>query len=137
MINGVSASSGAGKIRLRMSKSWTIINQKQKYTMNAAKTKKASRLRNIHPGEVLLEEFLKPMEISQYRLAVATGLPHSRVTDLVKGRRGITADTAIRLGRAFGTTPEFWLNLQHLFDVCEAERANRGDYAAISPLVAA
>ena len=86
---------------------------------------------------MLLEEFLKPMEISQYRLAVATGLPHSRITDLAKGRRGITADTAIRLSRALGTTADFWLNLQHLFDVCEAERAHCRDYAAISCLVAA
>ncbi len=103
----------------------------------AAKPKKAARLRNIHPGEVLLEEFLKPLAVSQYRLALATGLPHSRITDLAKGRRGVTADSAIRLGRALGTTAEFWLHLQHLYDVQEAERANRRDYAAIAPLVAA
>lgn len=80
------------------------------------------RLTNIHPGEVLREEFLKPMELSQYRLAVDTGLPHSRVTAIVKNRRRITAETALRLGRYLNTGPEFWLNLQSRFDLEEAQR---------------
>jgi addiction module HigA family antidote len=92
---------------------------------------KKTRLPNIHPGEILVEEFLKPMGISQYRLAVVTGLPHSRVTDLVKQRRGVTADTALRFSRCFGTTPEFWLNLQHLYDITEARRENEDAYEAI------
>jgi len=61
------------------------------------------RLKNIHPGEVLREDFLKPLGISQYRLAIACSLPHSRITDIIKIRRGISADTALRLARAFGT----------------------------------
>lgn len=99
------------------------------------KTKTKSKLPNIHPGEVLREEFLKPMGVSQYRLAVATALPHSRITDIIKERRGITADTALRFARCFGTTPEFWLGLQHLYDMEEAKRANEKTYQTI-PLFA-
>lgn len=94
------------------------------------------KLPNIHPGEILLEEFLKPMGISQYRLALASELPHSRVTDLVKRRRGVSADTALRLARCLGTTPEFWLGLQRDYDLEEARRANAKDYAALPRLVA-
>lgn len=94
------------------------------------------RLPNIHPGEVLLEEFLKPLGISQYRLAIASGLPHSRVTDIVKRRRGVTADTALRLSRCLGTSPEFWLGLQRDYDLEEARRAHAKDYAALRQLAA-
>ncbi len=87
-----------------------------------------------HPGEILLEEFLNPAGISQYRLAKAAALPASRLTDVIKGRRGITADTAIRLGKTLGTTPKFWLNLQRDYDVRMAERANAADYAALEVL---
>lgn len=96
---------------------------------------KINKLPNILPGEVLVEEFLKPMAVTQYRLAMATGLPHSRITDIIKGRRGITADTALRFARAFGTTAEFWLGLQHHYDMTEARRANELAYAEI-PLLA-
>jgi antitoxin HigA-1 len=67
---------------------------------------KEKRLPNIHPREVLREDFLKPLGLSQYRLAVDTGIPHSHVTDIVKGRRPITMDTALRLGRYFGVNPQ-------------------------------
>ena len=77
----------------------------------------ANRLRNIHPGEVLLEEFLVPMGISQNALARATGVPPRRINEIVKGQRAITADTALRLGRYFRMSPEFWLNLQTRFDL--------------------
>lgn len=87
-----------------------------------------------HPGEILLEEFLTPAGISQYRLAQAAGLPASRLTDIIKGRRGITADTAIRLGKTLGTTPKFWLNLQQDYEVRMAERANEADYAGLEAL---
>ena len=83
-----------------------------------------TKLPNIHPGEVLREEFLGPMDISAYRLAKDTGLPHSRVSDLLAGKRGVSADTALRLARYFGTTPDFWLNLQTAYDIEEADRAN-------------
>src|SRR5580704_11395958 len=74
-------------------------------------------LANITPGEILDEEFLKPMNITQYRLAKDIGVPPRRINEIVKGQRGITADTALRLGRYFSMTPEFWLNLQTHFDL--------------------
>ena len=83
-----------------------------------------TKLPNIHPGEVLREEFLTPMGISAYRLTKDTGLPHSRVSDLLAGNRGVSADTALRLARYFGTTPDFWLNLQSAYDLEEASRKN-------------
>jgi addiction module HigA family antidote len=70
-----------------------------------------------HPGEVLLEEFLVPMEISQVRLAEHLGIPVQRVNELVNGKRGVTADTAWLLAQAFGTSPEFWTNLQAAHDL--------------------
>lgn len=82
-----------------------------------------SKLPNIHPGEVLREDFLLPMEISVYRLAKETGLPHSRVSELLAAKRGVSADTALRLARYFGTTPDLWLNLQSAYDLEAAERA--------------
>lgn len=81
-----------------------------------------TKLPNIHPGEVLREEFLTPMGISAYRLTKDTGLPHSRVSELLAGRRGVSADTALRLARYFRTTPDFWLNLQASYDIEEVER---------------
>src|SRR5213596_506860 len=73
---------------------------------------KSKLLANITPGEILLEEFLKPKGITQYRLAKDIGVPPRRINEVVKGQRAITADTALRLGRYFEMTPEFWLNLQ-------------------------
>ncbi len=77
----------------------------------------------IHPGEILKEEFLVPMALSVYALAQATGMPRTRLNDLVRGRRGITGDTALRLGRYFGTEPEFWMNLQARYDLEMAAEA--------------
>ena len=71
----------------------------------------------VHPGEVLNEEFLTPMEISQYRLAKDISVPARRINEIVHGTRSITADTALRLGRYFGTSAQFWLNLQNHFDL--------------------
>ncbi len=71
----------------------------------------------IHPGEILLEEFLKPMSISQYKLANDIGVPPKRINEIVQGRRGITANTALRLGHYFGMSPQFWINLQTHFDL--------------------
>ncbi len=78
------------------------------------------RLPNIHPGEVLKEEFLDPLGISQYRLAKAIGVQPIRIGEICAGRRAITADTALRLARALGTTPGFWLGLQADYDTEEA-----------------
>lgn len=80
------------------------------------------RLRNIHPGEVLLEEFLLPLDISQNALARAIGVPPRRINEIVLRKRGITADTALRLSKALGTSAEFWMSLQASFDLEEAER---------------
>jgi addiction module HigA family antidote len=90
---------------------------------------------NIHPGEVLLEDFLKPLGISQYHLAIACGLLHSRITDIIKGRRGISADTSLHLARAHGTSAYLWLGLQRDLDVEEASRRNAKSYTSI-PLLA-
>lgn len=77
---------------------------------------------SVHPGEVLLEEFLKPMGISQYRLAKAIHVPPRRINEIALGKRGITADTAMRLARYFGTSPELWQNLQSQYEMDEARR---------------
>lgn len=76
-----------------------------------------ARLPNIHPGDVLLEEFLKPMGITAYRLARETGLPQTRISQIVHGRRGLSAETALRLSKFFGTSAQFWLGLQNDFDL--------------------
>ncbi len=79
----------------------------------------------IHPGEVLMEEFLEPLEVTQHRLAVSIGVPPRRINEIVHGKRRVSADTALRLGRFFGTTDRFWLNLQTRFDL-EVEKSNLG-----------
>ena len=78
---------------------------------------KNKKLPPIHPGEILIEEFLKPMGISQYRLAKDISVPPRRINEIVHGKRSITADTALRLGRFFKISPQFWLNLQNRFDL--------------------
>jgi len=77
----------------------------------------------IHPGEILLEEFLIPMGITQYRLAKSIHVPQRRISEIVHGKRAITADTALRLGRFFRMEPQFWLNLQSRYDLLAAEQA--------------
>lgn len=88
-------------------------------------------LPNIHPGEVLLEEFLKPLEISQYLLAKQLRVPLTRVVEICRGNRAITADTALRLAKFLGTSPKFWLGLQEDFDLEEAARHKTKDLARI------
>ena len=85
----------------------------------------------ITPGEILLEEFLKPMNISQNRLAIELFVPPARINAIIKGTRAITADTALRLGKYFGTGPEFWLNLQANYDLCLAEKEAEKDLKRI------
>ena len=79
------------------------------------------KLKNIHPGEILEEEFLKPMKISAYRLAKETNLNQTRISQIIHGKRKITADTALRLAKFFGTSAQFWLGLQDDYDL-EEER---------------
>lgn len=75
------------------------------------------KLKPIHPGEILLEEFLQPMKISQYRLAIDINVPPRRINEIIHGKRGISANTALRLSKYFGNSAEFWLNLQTHYDL--------------------
>ncbi|MDQ7818035.1 MAG: HigA family addiction module antitoxin [Melioribacteraceae bacterium] len=79
-------------------------------------------LANIHPGEVLSEEFLKPMNVTAYRLSKDLGIPQTRISAIIKGNRGITADTALRLSMYFGTSAKFWLGLQDDYDLEDIQR---------------
>ena len=91
----------------------------------------------IHPGEVLREEFLEPLGVTQHRLAVSIGVPPRRINEIVHGKRRITADTALRLARFFGTSDRFWINLQSRYDL-EIERDQIGPALdAITPLAVA
>ncbi len=83
-----------------------------------------NELRNIHPGEVLMEEFLIPLEISAYRLSKDIGIPQTRISEILKGRRRITADTALRLAQYFGNSAKFWLGLQDDYDIEEGMQFN-------------
>ena len=85
-----------------------------------------TKLSPVHPGEILAEEFLSPLEISQYRLAKDISVPPRRINEIVHGKRSISADTALRLARYFGTSERFWLNLQAHFDL-EVEKDRLGD----------
>ncbi len=85
-----------------------------------------TKLSPVHPGEILAEEFLSPLEISQYRLAKDISVPPRRINEIVHGKRSISADTALRLARYFGTSERFWLNLQSHFDL-EVEKDRLGD----------
>jgi addiction module HigA family antidote len=91
------------------------------------------KLPPIHPGEVLLEDFMKPSGLSQYRVAKDIGVPTLRISQIVRGQRSITADTALRLARYFGTSAAVWLRLQARYDleVAEAKRAEKRDFRKI------
>ena len=89
------------------------------------------KLKNIHPGEILLEEFLIPLEISAYRLSKDIGIPQTRVSEIIKGNRRITADTALRLSKYFGNSAKFWLGLQDDFDIEEEKNHKKTSLNAI------
>jgi addiction module HigA family antidote len=91
------------------------------------------KLRNIHPGEVLQEEFLTPLAISAYRLAKELLIPQTRISEIIKGNRRITADTALRLSSYFGTSPKFWLGLQDDFDIEEENNSKLTQFKTIRP----
>ncbi|WP_053918638.1 MULTISPECIES: HigA family addiction module antitoxin [Brachybacterium] len=95
------------------------------------------RIEPIHPGEVLMEDFIEGFGITQNKLAVSIGVPPRRINEIVHGKRGITADTALRLGKLFGTTAQFWLNLQTLYDLDLAEDRAAEQIDAIVPLQSA
>jgi antitoxin HigA-1 len=88
-------------------------------------------LANIHPGEILSEEFLKPMNITPYKLSKDIGIPQTRTSAILKGKRAITADTALRLSLYFGTSPKFWLGLQDDFDLEEASKNKQAELSRI------
>jgi len=91
-------------------------------------------LKNIHPGEILLEEFLIPMDISAYRLAKETFLPQTRISEIIKGNRRITADTALRFAKFFGTSAKFWLGLQDDYDLEEERNQIENELNNIKPM---
>ncbi|MDA3627381.1 HigA family addiction module antitoxin [Saccharopolyspora sp. WRP15-2] len=90
----------------------------------------------VHPGEVLSEEYLEPLGVTQHRLAVAIGVPPRRINEIVHGKRGVSADTALRLARFFGTSERFWLNLQSRYDLERERDALADTLARIQPLSA-
>jgi addiction module HigA family antidote len=92
------------------------------------------KLSNIHPGEILLEEFLKPLNISAYRLSKELGIPQTRTSEIIKGHRSITADTAIRLSYYFGNSAKFWLGLQNDFDLEEEKKSKYQEFKHIKRL---
>jgi len=98
---------------------WIIINEIMK------------RLENIHPGEVLLEEFMKPLDITAYRLSKDLEIPQTRVSEILKGRRRISADTALRLSRYFGNSAKFWLGLQDDYDLEEELNKRKSEFQRI------
>ncbi len=89
------------------------------------------KIKNIHPGEILLEEFLIPLEISAYRLSKEISIPQTRVSEIIKGNRRITADTALRLSKYFGNSAKFWLGLQADFDIEEEKNHKKTELNAI------
>lgn len=91
-------------------------------------------LNNIHPGEILLEEFLKPMGISQNKLANTIGVPPRRINEIVLGKRAITADTALRLAKAFGSSVQFWMGLQDEYELREARKLIEDQLERVMPL---
>ena len=97
-----------------------------------SQTTTKNRIKNIHPGEVLQKDFLEELDLSAYKLSKATGIPESRLSEILRGKRSITADTAIRLARYFGTSESLWLGLQNDFDIEEAQRDKAKDYARIA-----
>lgn len=88
-------------------------------------------LKNIHPGEILLEEFLNPLAISQYRLSKDLGIPQTRISQIIKGNRRITADTALRLSKYFGNSAKFWLGLQDDYDIENELSSHPDDFRQI------
>jgi addiction module HigA family antidote len=110
------------------SNAWTTI-EVRRMTM-----KPKNGMRPVHPGEVLREEFLVPLEVSANRLAQALDIPTNRITEIVGERRNVTADTALRLARALGTTPDFWMNLQKTFELRTAEIESGAEISKIKRL---
>ena len=101
---------------------------------NSSATTEADLIEPIHPGEILMEDFIEGFGITQNKLAVSIGVPPRRINEIVHGKRGITADTAIRLARFFGTSEEFWMNLQSNYELRIERRVLRDKVESIAPL---
>ena len=108
--------------------------QKLKYLIITKKLNKMKGLKNIHPGEVLMEEFLLPLNITAYRLSKAIDIPQTRISEIVKGNRRITADTALRLSKYFGNSAKFWLGLQDDYDLEEEQTLKQKEFESITPV---
>ncbi|MGC1306057.1 MAG: HigA family addiction module antitoxin [Phormidesmis sp.] len=93
------------------------------------------RLPNIHPGEILRIEFIEPLNITPYRLSKDIGVTQTRISEILAEKRGITADTALRLSQYFGNSAQFWMNLQIQYDLREAQRENEEDYRRIPAIL--
>ncbi|MFZ3137673.1 MAG: HigA family addiction module antitoxin [Thermodesulfovibrionales bacterium] len=129
-----------GQWSIRINDQWRICFEWQnesaynvEITIIIKRSAKMRHLKNIHPGEVLQEEFLVPMGISVYRIAKETGLSPTRLGQIIRGNRGITVETAIKIGRFLNTGPEFWMNLQSLYDIEEAKRRYSKEVKTIYP----
>ncbi|MGK4217081.1 HigA family addiction module antitoxin [Kocuria marina] len=101
---------------------------------NSSTITEDDRIEPIHPGEILMEDFIEGFGITQNKLAVSIGVPPRRINEIVHGKRGVTADTAIRLARYFGTSEEFWMNLQSNYELRLERRALRSQMDLIQPL---
>ncbi|PPF52729.1 addiction module antidote protein, HigA family [Clavibacter michiganensis] len=101
---------------------------------NSSTTTEGDRIAPIHPGEILMADFIEGFGITQNRLAVSIGVPPRRINEIVHGKRGITADTAVRLARYFGTSDEFWMNLQSHYELRLERRSLQDRIAEIVPL---
>ena len=95
-----------------------------------------TKMPNIHPGEILSEEFLKPMGLTAYRLSKETGIPQTRIGEIIRGKRRISVATALRFARFFGNSPEFWINLQNHFDIEEERKLIDKELKSIKPFSA-
>lgn len=112
----------AGQHHIRINDQWPIITDTTVFSLRYSSMYMSKTLTPIHPGEILLEEFLKPLDINPHQLAMALRVPPNRITQIIDGARAISADTALRLGRYFGVNPVFWLNLQSAYDLRVASR---------------
>ena len=101
---------------------------------NSSTTTETELIEPIHPGEILMEDFIEGFGITQNKLAVSIGVPPRRINEIVHGKRGISADTALRLAKYFGTSAEFWINLQSHYELDRAEDAAGDQIASITPL---
>lgn len=102
-----------------------VIDRKALSGMDFSDVKAGRKLKPVHPGEVLLKDFIEPMELTRYKVAKGTGVAQRRIDEICAGARAITADTALRLGRFFGMDPQVWMNLQAQYDLEVAERESR------------